>query len=519
MAWTFTEVFSKAVAGKFTQRIAATVDSKIWALTDEAHAVSGQAGRVYYSSNGTTWTEDTAWSGPIEAKWIFKHQGRLHLVGNDAAVGGRLYRRQDSTWVLVHTQADADLLYASGFSNDSWIIILGRDDSDPGGTVAAIWRWDGAAMTMEFQGSDPSVYPYDFVVLDCIYYNGEWYAIAGRYLAPVPPDEYVLRNRGDGTWPIFRTYAGTGTTLQLTDSIYGLIFGEELWHNGVWSNTNYPGLPWTAHISFGQPITARGGAGNYGKLYTYGGVSWTYRGRVAVGTYLYGGFAKFNGRLYCAGTTWVDPNFVGPKIWRINLYHDTVATYWPMPTARQLVCDHQYGDTIYFAVYNTSGRPIMMKIDDDLDEFSQLYDPSSGSFMQVQTALVRDVAYAYGYMGTDNQIQATVDSGGSFTDRDDDWGEDRITTMEYLPTAGSDLTITNYEDKDLLRTTTGINPWVKRGDIPGAPLSQLRDDDNIFVGCTAGSANLYLSPDIGQSYSVIGTGLPIDVDILDLELA
>ena len=159
---------------------------------------------------------------------------------------------------------------------------------------------------------------------------------------------------------------------------------------------------------------------------------------------------------------------------------------------------------------------------EDLEEWYQLYiNPvfTAGSLlMQVQTALVRDVAYAYGLFGTDLQIVVTSDAGGAFSDGDDDWGDDKITTMEYLFADGSDLSITNFEDEDLLRTLSGTAPWTKRGDIPGGPLSQLRDGNSIFVGCTAGSANLYLSEDIGQGYTVKGVGLPTDVDILDLEL-
>jgi len=314
-----------------------------------------------------------------------------------------------------------------------------------------------------------------------------------------------------------------------------LFFGGELYdHNGVWTDTLFPGDAGVVVYLYGEVIIVRADEttppppSNIGKTYTYdGATSWTYRGEIepiGVGN-VYARYISnildFQGRLYTGGRR----QFMGPgprvyrTVWRNDPETLTTTTGWSRPTARQLVCDHEIGDTLYLGVYNDSGNPIMMSLDPDFTWWEKLYDPSSGSYIQTQTALVRDVAYAYGFMGTDDQIQVTANAGFSLSDCDDDWGEDRITTMEYLPTAGSDLTITNYEDEDLLRTTSGSASWTKRGDIPGAPLSQLRDDDNIFVGCTAGSANLYLSPDIGQSYSVIGSGLPLDVDILDLELA
>lgn len=527
MAWTFTEVFSAGAAGRETKSMV-THDGLIWAVTNEDHGVSGKPGRIYYSSEGDVWTEDVAWTGAgdvgLSATYegqIFVHQGFLHLITCEIRGGnnnkGQLYRRQGGAWVLLHSET-TQKVYSRAYSNDAWIVIGGQDFTTVNGGrgLAFISVWNGSTMTEEFRGAAAG-FPYDYGAWDTIYYNGEWYAFVTRW--PNGAAVYSLRYRGDGSWPLLRDYSGVGAddTHTLTVSLHGLFWGEDLWKNsGEWINTDFPGGMGRAGYQWGLMIGSRSGA-----LYTYDATEndWNSQGIPALGSRTYA-FANHEGQLYVGGNRDGGPD--GPRIWRVTLYHTTMAGYWNRPTASSLVCDHEFGDTVYFSIYTSEGQPIMMKIDEDLEEWYQLYiNPvfTAGSLlMQVQTALVRNVAYAYGLFGTDLQIVATSDAGGTFSDGDDDWGDDKITTMEYLFADGSDLTITNFEDKDLLRTLSGTAPWTKRGDIPGGPLSQVRDGNSIFVGCTAGSANLYLSEDIGQVYAVKGVGLPTDVDILDLEL-
>ena len=521
MAWTYTSVFSVASIGEETKSMT-THDGKIWAVTNEANPTSGKPGRIYYSSDGDVWTEDVAWTGPADVGGsayyegqIFVHQGFLHLVACEIRGGGnnkgQLYRRQGGTWVLLHSET-RQKVYSWAHSNDTWIVIGGADYTTVNGgrAVAFISVWNGSTMTEEFRGAAAG-FPYDNAAYNTVYYNGEWYAYVTRWPNGAMVDS--LRYRGDGSWPLLRDYSGVPAddTNTLTVSLQGLFWGEDLWKtSGEWINTNFPGDMGRAGYQRGLMVGVR----TTGYCYTYSLTenAWWSQGRPASDADIYA-FAYHEGQLYAGGS-----RAAGPRIWRITLYHKTTPGYWTRPTASSLVCDHEFGDTIYFGIYTIDGWPCMMKIDDDLEDWYQLYFTAytSGSFIQVQTALERDVAYAYGYLNTDEQIVVTPDAGGIFYDCDDDWGEDKITTMEYLGSAGSDLTITNYEDEDLLRTTSGSASWTKQGDVPGPPLSQLRDSDVIFVGCTGG--DLYKSEDIGQTFAQVGTGLPA-VDILDLELA
>lgn len=495
----------------------AVYDGKLWLLTNEDNLQTAQPWRIriYYTSDGINWTQDITWTiESMDALFynlcqLFIHQGQLHLLCNriDNPGGiqedGYIFRRQaGGGWVVVCNEVTKSLYrYNRAYSNDAWIVIGGSSKS-PSPDASTVWVWNGTTKIKELEDAAR------ISAWDVIYYGGEWYASCSN----------MIRNRGNGTWPILHQSPPTWDGLRFSDTVYGLFNGELLWTTGgAWVNTAWPADRAPLDITiYGQIVAAAVAQFDHadiGKFYTYYNGSWTYRGQLNNRRNKVWDFQVFKNKLYACG---YDVSVTRARVWRIEFSHDTTPSYWTKPTARSLVCDHEYGDTIYFGVYKDNGDPIMMSIDDDLDDWSQLYDPSSGSFIQVQTPLLRNTAYAFGYLGDDNQIQRAID-GVTFADADDNWGDDKITTMEYRATGGKDLCISAYGGRDILQTATGTKPWGKRGDIPGAPLCQLRNLSDIFIGCEGGG--LYKSGNVGQTFATAGSGLPVGIDILDLELA
>ncbi len=534
MAWTWSRVWDVEGIGHIVYRMAKTKlpylhfpDGLLWALTERG---------LYRSYNGTSWTKVTdppGWGGignPCSNKSLFNHQGLLY-----EHFGQVLYEQYAyGLWNTIVTAAGGE--FWNAVATDGTLIVMAGIDANDG----TIWSWDGASYTKEFTTDGVST-PRALFCATPFYdtYTRKWYCHVRYGNSAVDEWDTVFVRDGGGNWSLFRTCVrGDGDNIyrgycvQFCTTPYGMLFGGELYdHDGNWTDTLLPGTAGACAYLYGEVIMVRHDADTppppsaIGKVYTYnGGTSWTYRGEIepigvnSVYPRYIPNIIDFRGQLYAGGTRErrAAPVKTYRTIWRLGAETDTTTSGWTRPTARQLVCDHEVGDTLYLATYTSAGSPIMLSLDPDFDWWEKLYEATGGSYMQVQTALVRDVAYAHGYLGTDNQIQVTADAGFSFADADDDWGEDKITTMEYRATSGSDICITNYEDKDLLRTLTGANPWTKRGDIPGPPLSQLRDSDVVFVGCTGGG--LYKSENIGQTFAQVGTGLPA-VDILDLELA
>lgn len=545
MAWSWTRVRDVEGVGHIVFHLAKTKlpylyyysNGLLWALVDGL--------KLWRSYDGTSWVGPVsipAWSGSSTTCYnhsMFNHQGLLYVH-----VGQTLYEQHAyGLWNTLCSGAANERWYEAA-SNGTLVIIAGTEEVfENGGSEGhggAIWRWDGNALTQEFV-TDGTTQPRALVCATPFYdtYTRKWYCHVRYGNSYLDEWDTVFIRDDAGNWSLFRTCTrGDGDSIywgecvQFCTTPYGMFFGGELYkRDGNWIDTLFPGDAGACDYLYGEVIMVRADEttppppSNVGKVYTYlGGTNWTYKGEIepiGVGNVYprrIPDLQDFRGQLYAGGQRqWRGgPAKTYRTIWRNDPKTLTTISGWTRPTARQLVCDHEFGDTLYLGIYDSGGLPIMMNLEADFDWWNKLYEPSSGSYIQVQTPLTRDTAYAFGFMGTDDQIQITGDRGETFADADDDWGEDKITTMEYLD--DDDLAITNFEDEDLLRTLSGTSPWAKRGDIPRPPLSQLRDGDNIFVGCTAGSANLYLSEDIGQTYAVKGTGLPTDVDILDLEL-
>jgi hypothetical protein len=522
LEWTFSTVLSIAASDREAKSLAVW-NGLIWALTNETNPVSGDpsSGRIYYSQNGDDWTEDAAWEGPAYVDsggyWggqLFVHQNVLHLLCNNTINDGRVYRRIDGVWQLLFSEnIGSDLRYLFAHSNDTWIVVCGTDFSPVGKSEGVIWVWDGTSKTEEFH-ADSSGYPYDDAAWRPIYYNNEWYAWTNRWL-DASTHQRILRYRGDGSWPSFvRIYSGPATdVVYLCVNLFGLLWGDDLWGtDGDWTNVAFSGDTGASYYH-GSVITAKSSIWE-GSCYTYDGTDWIYRGEVEdlYRTDLYC-FQHHGGQLYVAGAYGS-----GPKVYRITVNHTATLGPWAKPTARTIVCDHEVGDTLYLAVYKEDGEPIAMRLDPaNFEWWEKIFDlTSSGSLIGVNTAGERDTCHVFGYFGVNEQIWRTDDWGHDFSDNDDDWGTDKVPTLEYHPLDGEDLVATQYTAQDLLQTLTGLLPWSDIGDIPILPRCQMRVQDDVWIGsdtAVASPVQMYSS----GSWADKSNGLP-SVAINDMEL-
>lgn len=183
--------------------------------------------------------------------------------------------------------------------------------------------------------------------------------------------------------------------------------------------------------------------------------------------------------------------------------------------AKSLVCDHQYGDTLYLGLKDTDGRPIVYWVDSDFAGYSIGFTASSGSSVGVQTVETRDTCIAYGQFGTDKQIIISEDKLVTWDEAQGEFGDDDVLTLEFHPSSGSNLIATRKVDQDYVQTLTQRAPWTDLGATPFVARSQLRVRDDVWIGSdTGGSSVVQLLS--GGSWADRGAGLP-NVPINDLE--
>lgn len=183
---------------------------------------------------------------------------------------------------------------------------------------------------------------------------------------------------------------------------------------------------------------------------------------------------------------------------------------------KSLVCDHEYGDTLYLGLHGTDGKPIVMWVDWDFADYSIGYSATGGSSVGVQTVELRDTCIAYGQFGTDKQIIVSEDKLDTWDEAQGEFGGDDVTTLEYHQTSGDNLIATRRVDQDAIRTLTQRAPWTDVGATPFVARSQLRVSDDVWIGSdTGGSSVVQLLSD--GSWADKSVGLP-NIPINDLEL-
>lgn len=524
MAWSWVNVLS--IANLRACLSLAVCDGKLWVVTDEDYGVT-KGGKVYYTTDGTSWTHDTAWTG-VYHPWEFcVHNGDLYLLCTSLCEWGlnyylntaKIYRRDESAWTLVQSGDSEDIYGAFASDGTKFIIVGTHRECVIGATheyISRIWSWvPGGARVEEFVDDFVPVEPHCGQLCGRVpravgYCNGTWYAETRCTYAIGPVYTRTIRRYVDATWWEIGDTKGERPDIIATG--YGILAGQYLY--SPWTDTRPGENAIRSLINYIGPIGSEDG--ETGRVYTYhGGTTWTDRGQIDVGVNV-NSFQNFGDYLYAAG----DMNFNPGHVWRTDdvLQHEVLIGAWPKPTARQLVCDHQYGDTIYLGCYKNTGDPFAIKLASDFAESEVIFDPSSGSYIQTQTIELRDTAFVFGDFGTDDNIQYTETGGDAWADGDDDWGNERVATMEYHPYIDDDLVITRQANQDWMQTLTQRPPWTDKGATPFVARAQLRVRDDIWIGSeTGGSSVVRLLSGGSTTWVDRSSGLP-NLPINDLEL-
>jgi len=185
--------------------------------------------------------------------------------------------------------------------------------------------------------------------------------------------------------------------------------------------------------------------------------------------------------------------------------------------AKSLVCDHQYGDTLYLGLRGSNQRPLVMWVDWDFGDARLGYKATGGSSVGVQTVELRNTCIAYGQFGTDMQIIISEDRLSTWDQAQGMFGDDDVLTLKFHPSSEDDLVATRKVDQDYIQTLTQRAPWTDLGATPFVARSQLRVGNDIWIGSeTGGSSVVQLLSD--GSWADKSTGLP-NVPINDLESA
>lgn len=288
----------------------AIVDGLLWKL---------DGANVFHSPDGSTWTNDAAWTtqagtgiSAYNMGQIFEHENLLYLIGNDGDnAGGSLWKREDDAWTLVHAEADSEHRYARAHSNGTWILIGGTQNTAGGPPYGAmLWVWTGAGMVLEFEANRADANR-DVYGRQPYYWGTEWYW-ATRWRPGGLPYVDRIRYRNGGAWTFM--YAptrqdGDDNCLRFATTTSGMLVGGHLWNGAAWSDTGFLGSSGPSIVpSTYTAIMGRVDAGNEGLVYTWDGAIWTAQGNVDTLTnclYLCD-FSIFQGELYAAGArNWV----------------------------------------------------------------------------------------------------------------------------------------------------------------------------------------------------------------------
>ena len=529
--WTRVAQFPGATHGEFAVR-----GNTLWV------GLSG-TDKVYSSTNGTTYVEDALWPGGAP-RGLVTFNGFLYAIRGYT----QLYRRDVFQWTLVGT-AQAENGYVPQMirmwaDDTAGHIMIAGSVYDAGAPAfqhrkARVWSYNeaGGLLVDLTLGTDVNH------IVDVCYSDGEWYGSVSRTAGGgLPPYPWrILRRIGAENW------AGDfawNQTASYTPHKFG-VHREKAYVRRF--------LTWAQRI-IRKPSSdeswetlATPGSGNSADYRIFYG--WEWGGKVLTNTIKSGSdhayvlnetsdwwydtgliviriadFIGFETCLYAACDD--SPDFA---IWRACAKIEQ----WSgrLGDARSLVCDHQYGDTIYLGLMENNAKPMLMWVDWDFDQhdWSKF---TAGSWVNPQTAETRDTCIGYGNLNKSwpQRRQAAVSFtkiAGAFW-RAGQFGDDEvITTLEPHPTAGSaDLVATRRDNQDWVQASVNeaieakLGSWTDMGDIPFVARSQLRVGDDIWIGSETGGSSVVrlLSGGSGNDWVDKGNGLP-NVPINDLESA
>lgn len=526
--WTRVAQFVGATGGEF-----AVQGNKLWV---------GLMGidKVYSSTDGTTYIEDALWPGGAPRDLV-TFNGFLYALRGYT----QLYRRDVTQWTLVGTaQAEngyvPQMIYMWADDTAGHIMIAGSvyDAGAPAfqHRKARVWSYNQAEGLLVDLTLGTDV---DHVV-DVCYCDGEWYSsifiTLGGALPPYP--WRILRRIGAGNWTGDFPWDQVGS---YTPHKFGVHQGEAyVRRHKSWAQRiiRKP----SSDESWETLATPASGDGRDYRIF-YG---WEWGGRVLTNTfkvvsdYAYvlneendwwyptglivlqiTDFSGFGTCLYAACDD--SPEFA---IWRTCA--KTEQWSGRLGDAKSLVCDHEFGDTIYLGLMENNARPMLMYLDWDFDRHDW-YKFTAGSWVNPQTAETRNTCIGYGNVNRSwpwrRQVVVSFDKIRNFW-RAGRFGSDEVvTTLEPHPTAGSaDLVATRRDNQDWIRSSVDIaaatETWTDMGDTPFVARSQLRVGDDIWIGSETGGSSVVrlLSGGSGNDWVDKSDGLP-NVPINDLESA
>lgn len=535
--WERVEQFPGVSPGPFGGIHLAVQDNKLWA--------AAYAGTIYYSSNGTDYTVDPLGSPGSPILDTITFNDKLYAVTPTS-----LYRRDPpSGWTKVADFPGVAPAAWSAWADDTaGCIMIGGREGDESEAEARIWRYSQSdGISTDFTSDIPDEWAIAAVcysTIDLCWYaapyrtwteSGDPPAVRRRVEANNWVSDFAWDANNESTFKRFGVFR-TGTYIWHQDVAFNSPrralykppggswgFIEHSISGAVTSYTHslFYGWEWGDHLLTVRSTNTQGNV-YYRILNNAGEETWATTGLIVLPNVE--DIIGFGTCLYAACND--SPNYA---IWRACA-KNRLGTGRP-GDARSLVVDHEYGDTIYLGLLDEDNKPMIMWVDWD---FADHQDPpwvadTGGSWVGVNTPETRNICIGYGNMdgGWTWNRQVVISPPwrkGSF------WGAGRfgdsevVTTLEPHPTAGSaDLVATRRDNQDWIKSSFdeafSTEIWTDMGDIPFVARSQLRVNDDIWIGSDTGGSSVVrlLTGGSGNDWVDKSVGLP-NVPINDLEL-
>lgn len=523
-------------------------------------SVGGSGANVlWYTVDGAGWDEEDMTTHWTDANtWnvlLCEMGGDLYAIRNfsDAAQpaypgGFEIWKRETSngTWSVVATSASrVAALHAHATVN--YIMILGTHWQYPATAWNVyVWRYDidAASLVEEYHYTQPGFPnpPYEYIEntardagMRCGIYlatNGAWYFSCYYREDATTYWSRIRRRVSVGNWVVDHDEGGLGYVGRFDNMRTDRgIFCAELHYTtaaAIWqayNNSADKKMPRFWHVGGHELVVDESGDEYVAKWTT--GTIWETTGALSFDG---GGndhhyitdIMAFKDRLFLAADKMLDPGDTATFTFRIisvPVIYGLGIPPFNRGDSKALVCDHQYGDTLYIGLRDESMEPIILWLDWDFDDFYFGYDASAGSAVGVQTVETRDECFGFGQFGVDKQIILSEDKLLNWDEAQGEFGDDEVTTLQFHPTNGEDLTGTRRLNQDLMRTLNQRAPWASVGPTPFVARSQLRVADDIWIGSDVANAiPVRMYNETSGSWMPKSTGLPTNVAINDLEL-
>lgn len=535
----------------------AVVGNRLWMSLGRAGA-----NRIFYTDDGVTWheedmtaiwTDTSTWPVPICGLGGSLYAARNYPdpVFTSYSGGFDLWKRNGpSDWTKVATTPETRVLAHGIDAASTHLMICGSDwqyFSVPEGD-AYVWRFDigGASLVEEYHSQAPALYtePYERIGSTSkesnvryprgIYYypaTSTWYFSC--HYKSTPDYSRVRRRTGPSAWIVDHDEAGLHYVGEFDRTRLGLAcrrlrYISEQWQQYTGNADKF--LPFGWEEGGHTLLVKQTWPENHIVMWTPGW-TWETTGDLIFDPagndrHIIDDIAHFNGRLFLAadknlGQNPITLNIIPTYTYRIisvplNYFFGTP---FDGGDAEDLVCEHEFGTTIYLGLRDEDKHPMILWLDWDFENFWLGYHSSAGSAIGVQSVEDGAECFGFGYFDTDKQIIVSTDYLETWDEAQGEFGDDVVTSLEFHETNGNDLAGTRRLNQDLIQTLTQRKPWTGVGPTPFVARCQLRVGDDIFIGSDVANAQpVRVFSSSSGSWTDKSSGLPTDVAINDLEL-